>query len=396
MTPAQVLRRSCLAVLAVAAGAVPLFADSSSGFSLGASGNASVYADLAYPESTAVGLGAPGVIMWLGSDLLLAAESPSALFRLRLGAYAESDKLSNVVATDSANALSLEIREAEATLLPADSLAIRGGMLLRSFGVGAYGSPVNPFARDVVFLGQSGYWGLDTEWTLSPDVSTLAILSADRMARKGSFSGLRDLDSGALIRFSPGALDLAAGVYASGAAGGELRPIGYVSVPILTLLGSVEAALSVPLGDSGRSWSESVRFELQKSMNIGEASLNVGAAYRGIFPGRSEKEIADLVAQTSPADLAVLPFAPFFGQNYAEVSLSLEMPNVFSLVAAADVALPWGSLSAEAKADVYVGDASLFVRVQGVVGEAGGEFNGLALAGGLPGLEIWTGVELSF
>ena len=50
-------------------------------------------------------------------------------------------------------------------------------------------------------------------------------------------------------------------------------------------------------------------------MDVGEATLGLGAAYRGIFPGRDEAEIASLIAETPPADLAYLPFAPFYGQN---------------------------------------------------------------------------------
>jgi len=392
----RILFLSFLAVLAAAASGGQLRADSISGLTLGATGSASAYTDLAYPETTTGGVGSPDFKTWLQSDLLFSAESQSTLFRLRLEAYAEGDKPSNIIPTNFSDALSLEVREAEAALLPSASLALRGGILLRNFGVGSYGSPVNPFARDVIFLDQSGFWGLDAEWTPVSDLSTLAILSADRAAQKGTFSGLKDLDSGALIRFSPGVLDVAAGAYASGAANGEVRPILYVSVPILTLLSSLEAALSVPLSGSNQNYSESLRFELRKSVDIGQASFELGVAYRGIFPGRDENEIARLIAQTPPAELAYLPFAPFYGSNYVELSLYLEKTNAFSLQTAADLALPWGSVSVEAKGEVYIGDVAIFVRVQGFAGDANGEFNSIALATGFPGLEVWTGVELSF
>jgi hypothetical protein len=384
---------TCLAILMAADQGIPASADSGSGFTLDASGTASVYAELSYPETTAGGIGNPSFEPWLESDLRLSAESPAALFRLRLGAYAEGDKSSGIDPRDYSDSLGLEVREAEAALLPSSSTAVRGGILLRNFGVGAYGSPVNPFARAIY---QSGFWGLDAEWTPAPDLSTLAILSVDRIARTGSISGLEGLDSGALVRYSPGALDMATGLYASGAGSGELRPIGYVSIPLLSLLASLEAALSVPLSSPDREPWESVRCELKKDMDVGEASLGFGAAYRGIFPGRDETEIASLVAETPPSDLEYLPFAPFYGRDYAELSIYLEKSNAYSLSADASLALPWSSVYLEGKAEVYIGDIGLYVQIQGVAGDANGEFNDIALAEGLPGLELWSGVEISF
>lgn len=192
---------ACLAILMASGKGIRASADSSSGFTLDASGTASVYAELSYPETPAGDIGNPSFEPWLESDLRLSAESPAALFRLRLGAYAEGDKSSGLDPRDYSDSLGLEVREAEAALLPSSSTAVRGGILLRNFGIGAYGSPVNPFARAMY---QSGFWGLDAEWTPAPDLSTLAILSVDRIARTGSLSGLGGLDSGALVRYSPG------------------------------------------------------------------------------------------------------------------------------------------------------------------------------------------------
>ncbi len=391
MKAGQIPRLVCIAMLAVADGAMALSADTGA---LSASGSASVYVDLAYPETTS-GIGSPSIKPWLESDIRLSAESPTALFRLRVGAFAEGDKSSGIVAGDYSDALGLEVREAEAALMPVPSLALRGGILLRNFGVGSYGSPINPFARDVVYLDQSGFWGLDAEWTPAQDLSTLAILSADRLARKGSFSGFEDFDSGFLVRYSPGLFDGAAGLYASGAGGGELRPIAYLSLPVLSLLSSLEAAISFPLSGSNVEPTESLRFELRKSVDVGEASLELGAAYRGIFPGRDENEIA-LLATTSPTDLANLPFAPFYGRNYVELSLYFEKSTAYSLSVAASVALPWGSANIAAKAEAFIGDFGVFALIQDVVGDANGEFNSIAMAAGLPGLELRTGVEISF
>ena len=106
---------------------------------------------------------------------------------------------------------------------------------------------------------------------------------ADRLARKGSFSGLEDFDSGFLVRYSPGVLDGATGLYASGAGSGELRPIAYLSLPVLSLLSSLERQ-SFPLSGSNTAPSESLRFELRKSVDVGEASLGRRAAYRGFSP----------------------------------------------------------------------------------------------------------------
>ena len=89
MTAEQIPKLVCLSILTFTNGAMALSADS--GFALTASGSASVYADLAYPETTG-GIGNPGILPWLESDLRLSVESPTALFRLRLGAYAEGDK----------------------------------------------------------------------------------------------------------------------------------------------------------------------------------------------------------------------------------------------------------------------------------------------------------------
>ena len=131
-------------------------------------------------------------------------------------------------------------------------------------------------------------------------------------------------------------------------------------------------------------------------MDVGEATLGLGAAYRGIFPGRDEAEIASLIAETAPSDLEYLPFAPFYGRNYVELSIYLEKTNAYSLSADASLAVPWGSVSFEGKAEFYIGDIGLYVQFQGVAGDADGEFNDMALAAGLPGLEVWSGVEISF
>ena len=131
-------------------------------------------------------------------------------------------------------------------------------------------------------------------------------------------------------------------------------------------------------------------------MDIGQASLDLGLAYRGIFPGRDETEIASLIAQTPAAALANVPFAPFYGSNYAELSLYLEKTErVFHLHRRG----PRPSMAERERpgeGEVYVGDVTIFAQVQAFAGDASGEFNTIALATGFPGLEVWTGVQLSF
>lgn len=390
-----------LGIAVVAASCTPLFADSGEALSLGATGTVSSYLQLSYPQSALYGrLEDPAVAAACESVASISAQSPSLLFRLRVAALAQGDKPSTIDPTDASNLLSFEVREAETAILPSPSFAIRGGMLLRNFSVGSYGSPANPFARDV---DQGGFWGLDAEWTPGSSLSALAILSADRTARRGSFDGPKDFDAGALLRFSPGALDAAAGLYASGAGDGEVRPVAYCSVPVLGLLASLEAAVSLPLGLAASSAgagdgssSESLRFELRKSLDVGQTSIELGAAYRGIFPGRSAGEVAALAAQTAVSGPPALPFAPFYGRNYAELSLYAEKTNAFSLTSAASLAIPWGSVTTDTKVELYAGDAGIFVRVQWIDGAAQGEFNTLARAEGLSLLVLWTGVEFSF
>ncbi len=385
--------RVCAAALALAGFGLPLFAVPGDGLALETSGVASVYAALSYPAEPDGSIGNPEPRAGLESDLRLSAESPTALFRLRLGAYAQGDRSSGIDPMDFSDALSLEVKEAEAALVPTPTLALRGGILLRNFGVSPFASPIDPFARAE---GMSGFWGLDAEWTPAQNLSVLALLSADRIARTGKLSGFSGLDSGALVRYSPGILDTAVGLYASGAGKGELRPIGYLSLPLLSILASLEAAISFPLSGSIDRPDASVRAELRKSVGIGQASLELGAAYRGIFPGRSEAEITELLATDTPDELAILPFAPYFGKQYAELSVYLENTKTFSLSVAVDFALPWGSMSAAARAEVYIGDASLFIQAQGVAGDTQGEFNCMAIAAGIPGLELRTGVEIAF
>ncbi|MGO8695043.1 MAG: hypothetical protein ACLQMF_15385 [Rectinemataceae bacterium] len=402
------LRRLCCLGFAAAAGSwIALHADSGSGIAFGAAGTVATFAEAAYPETPAGAQANPAVAAACQSDLRLSARSQSLLFRLSLLGSAEGSSPSAIAPPDGSDALLIEVREAETTLLPSQSLALRGGMLLRNFGIGTYGSPANPFARDEEH-DQGGFWGLDAEWTPGPAFSALAILSADRAARSGSFSGLQDFDSGALFRYTPGALDSAAGFYASGAGGGELRPVAYLSLSALNLLSSLEAAVSFPLNlpqtgpqaeepaTSESGVSESLRFELRKSVEIGQVSLELGAAYRGIYPGRSEEQMASLIAETRAAGLPVDPFAPFYGRHYAEFSAYAEETDAFSLSSSVDIALPWGSLSADSRAELYIGDATLYVWVQNVAGTAQGEFNNLAPAELFQALDIRIGVKFSF
>ncbi len=375
---------------ALATASAPAWA-ADSGFALAAAGEASVSALVRYPEEEG-GLGDPGIGARLESELRLSAESPSALFRLKLGALAEGTELSGLYPGGAAPALGLELREAEAALLPSPGLALRAGLLLRDLGIGSSGSPANPFARAE---GRAGFWGLGAEWTPGRSLSALALVSADRLARSGSVSGTEDYDAGAVIRFSPGALDAAVGLYASGAAGGEMRPIAYVSASPLSFLVSVEAAASFP-GKSGADPSSSARAELRKSFAVGDGSLELAAAYRGLFPGRDEDGIAALFLGPDPEDLSYLPFAPFYGRHYAELSLYLEGGGAYSLSIAAVMALPSASLSAEARAEAYIGDACLFIRARGALGGSGGEFPLVARLSGSPGLEIASGLEISF
>ncbi|HUW42374.1 MAG TPA: hypothetical protein VMV90_15310 [Rectinemataceae bacterium] len=364
-----------------------------------ASGDISTFGELAYPEASGGLSSSAAATGNCLSTLRLSGQGQSIMFHLTLDAAVESPVSPASGPSEAANALLLDVREAETSLLASSSLSLRGGMLLRNFGIGSYGSPANPFARDEESL-QGGYWGVDAEWTPSQALSAIAILSADRAARSGVFSGAEDLDAGILARYTPGALDGALGLYASGWGGGELRPVGYASLPLLGLLASLEAAVSFPAdlaqGTGGRKPTESLRFELRKSAELGELSLQLGAAYRGIYPGRDQGEVASLVAASAYSGLPPDPFAPFYGRHYAELSIYAEKTDAFSASAAADIALPWGSVSGEAKLEFYIGDATLFLRVQGVAGESGGEFDGLAAAEAIPALDLRVGVDFSF
>ncbi|HUX39830.1 MAG TPA: hypothetical protein VMV83_01590 [Rectinemataceae bacterium] len=372
----------------------PIAAEDSGGIDFRITGNVQSYAKLAWPQSLiGDGLGRPSVQVAGQSVALLSAESSRLLFRLRLAATALADKPSSLDPTDRSNNLALDVREAETALLPSSSLELRAGLLLRNFGVGSYGSPVNPFARDI---DQGGFWGLDAEWTPSPAFSSLAIVSADRAARAGELKGLSDFDSGLLARFSPGIFDAAAGLYASGEGLGEVRPLAYFSVPLSFVLASLEAADSHPLSGSSTQDSQSLRVELRTNFDVGDLSFQVGTAYRGIYPGRSASDISALAASLASTGLPADPFSPFYGRDYLEFSLFAEKGNAIDFSAAAAIQLPWGSLSEDARLDLYLGDASLFVHEQAMVGARDGEFIALARAAGLPLFIVWTGVDFSF
>ncbi|HTX74234.1 MAG TPA: hypothetical protein VMC79_15490, partial [Rectinemataceae bacterium] len=143
---------------------------------------------------------------------------------------------------------------------------------------------------------------------------------------------------------------------------------------------------------------ESLRAELRKSFGIGATALEAGVAYRGIYPGRDGAALADLASQVASGDPGALsePFAPFYGRHYAELSLYAENSDAFSFTTDLDCQLPWGSLSTDSRIDVYIGNASIFLRVQAIVGAGDGEFIALSRAQGLPLLVVWSGVEFSF
>ncbi|HUX38668.1 MAG TPA: hypothetical protein VMV44_12275 [Rectinemataceae bacterium] len=393
-SPARAIAPLCACVLLLLLPGRPLEADDSGGIAFRISGSVQSYAKLAWPQSISDGgLGWPSAQFAGQSVALLTAESPRLLFRLRLAATAEADKASALDPNDHSNALALDVREAETALLPSSSLALRAGLLLRNFGLGSYGSPVNPFARD---LDQGGFWGLDVEWTPSPVLSSLAIVSADRAARSGELKGLSDFDSGALVRFSPGIFDAAAGLYASGAGLGEVRPLAYFSVPLSFFLASLEAADSHPLSGASTQDSQSLRVELRTNFDVGDLSFQVGTAYRGIYPGRSASDISALAASLASTGLPVEPFSPFYGRDYLEFSLFAARGDAFDFSAAALLQLPWGSLSEDARLDIYLGDASFFIHEQAMVGASDGEFVALARAAGLPLFVLWTGVDFAF
>jgi hypothetical protein len=332
----------------------------------------------------------------IGSTSRILADSPGLLFQATLEATARAG-VPSVDSPKGASTLFLELREAETSLLPTSSLALRGGLLLRNFGIGSAGSPANPFARGT---DQGGFWGFDAEWTGSASLSAIAILSIDRMARSRSISGIADFDSGLLLRFSPGAVDAAAGLYTAGAGGGELRPITYISLPVLGCLASLEAAVSLPLGPidpaQGGGTQESLRFELRRSVDIGGLGLELGAAYRGIYPGRSEAEMGDLVAAAPAAGLPPNPFAPFYGRHYAELSLQTEGSDGFSIAANVALALPWSSSSYGAQIGLPLGSAELLFALSGVAGGRGAEFSGLAPYELVPALDFKVGVDFSY
>ena len=285
---------ACLAILIAAGRGIPASADSGSGFALDASGNASVYADVDYPETTAGGIGNPSFEPWLESDLRLSAESPAALFGSPRSVRGGRQKL-GPRSEDCSDSLGLEVREAEAALLPSSSTAIRGGILLRNFGVGAYGSPINPFARAMY---QSGFWGLDAVDSRSRSVDSRHPLGRSHR-QDGIVLGSWGPRLGCACPILTGPWIWRPGFSLGG---GQRRVAAdrlcfhVPAFPPRFPRGGSFASLERP----GPRARESVRCELRKDMDVGEATLGLGAAYRGIFPGRDEAEIASLIAETPP------------------------------------------------------------------------------------------------
>ncbi|HTX72363.1 MAG TPA: hypothetical protein VMC79_06010, partial [Rectinemataceae bacterium] len=188
------VRAPVLTLAAAIACGPGLFAQGGSEISFSATGTVSSFAQLSSTRSIADGLPpSPGFAAQTQALTLLSAESPGFLFRLRLATTADASKASALNAGDLSNALFVDVREAESALLLSNRLALRTGKLLRNFGIGGYGSPANPFARDP---DQGGFWGLNFEWTPSPAFSALGIVSADRALQAGSLSDLYGFDSG--------------------------------------------------------------------------------------------------------------------------------------------------------------------------------------------------------
>jgi len=393
MRPADPARICCFLVLFTTVAAIPARAQSGMAPALDASGNVSTVVELTYPRSAGGGFGDPAVGAAFESELFLSGTGPSALFRLRALASASADEPSAYQPTNLTNAVSLDIREAEITLLLSPALSIRAGMLLRSLGLGSYGSPADPFAR---LPDQGGFWGASAEWAPIPDFSAIALASADRAARDASFAGVEDIDAGAVIRLSAGALDTALGAYGSGYGNGEARPVAYVSYPAFGFLGSLEAALSIPLGGAEAKPSESCRLELRRGLSAGELSFELAAAYRGVFPGRSQSEFDSMIAALAGGGLPGDPFAPYYGRHYTEFSVYVERPDLFSFSGDFVLSLPVASMMLETEAELYSGDAGLFVKAALVLGAEDGEFRAIARATGTSELVIGAGLSYSF
>jgi hypothetical protein len=362
------------------------------GITYSASGDLSTYGELTRTRSP-VGSGDNQAVDAVGQAILrLSAGSPSFMFQ------------TTVAATQAGMGIpSADVREAEVGLFLPGAVTVRSGRLLRNFSFGGYGSPANPFVRAE---GAVGYWGVEAEWTPATSFSMTGIVSADRAVANRAYRGPGDLDGGAVLRWSPGIVDAAVGLYASGngssdeaaiAAGtGELRLLTYSSVTVLGFLASFEGALSLPVYDPGGARSASIRVELRRSIGIGPLSLELGAAYRGIYPGRDDAGIASLLADLPASGIPADPFAPFYGRDYLEALVYMEWPDVFALSINAGFDVPKYDYTFETRLDVWLGDAGLFIKVIGLPGGDDSEWYGLARSFGMPWLTVQVGVGFSF
>jgi len=90
------------------------------------------------------------------------------------------------------------------------------------------------------------------------------------------------------------------------------------------------------------------------------------------------------------------PFAPYYGRHYAEFSAYVESADLFLFSANLALSLLDGSMMLETKAELYSGDAGLFVRAALVPGKEDGEFRAIARAAGSSELVIGAGLSFSF
>ena len=294
---AVVLRHlCCLGLGAVAGSWTGLHAETGSGVAFAGAGTVATYVEAAYPETPGGAPTNPAVTAACQSDLRLSAQTQSLLFRLGLRASAEGTLSSAIVPPDGSEALLLEVREAETTLLPDPEPGAprrHAPAEFRHRGLRFPGQSLRQRrrARSGRLLG-AGHRVDSRPRLLGPRDP----FGRPRGPRGVLFGPSRISTRGAPFGIPPGALDSAGrrlrlgGGQRGAAAGGLPLP---VRPELARLAGgggllphgpSTKRCADRTSGGGGNGVSESLRFELRKSVEVGEISLELGAAYRGIYP----------------------------------------------------------------------------------------------------------------
>lgn len=356
------------------------------------SGDAGPVVELYFDRNAGGGLAVPRVIELGGSASVdLKASAPNLLFRTGLDAVASAASPSTLDQTDSVSASLLEM---ELSWLPAPAFAFRAGKLLRSLGLGQAGSPADPFA---VEAGQGGFWGFEAEWTGGTALSALGILSIDRAATQGELPDPSRMDGGFVVKDDGGLLDGALGAYIEGDV--ERRAVADLSIPVGGFLASAEGGLAFP--SKGGDPEGAIRACLQRSVDMGGLSAELGLAWRQSWPGRNASQVALLadevaVAAASGREPPFAPFGPYWGTSYGELTLAIDSEGVLSLSAGIDAEPTLASVAWLLSAEAWAGNLRAYVDATGSAGSDSSEFVTVAEAAGQPALDLEVGVGISF